>query len=656
MKIIKTVCARDCPDTCFVDATVKDGKLIKTKGCEDSPFTQGFTCPRGVGDVDRVYSDKRIKKPYVKSGKSITESFKDTYWEDAISKVSKALKETIEEHGKESVLLYDYPGNQSFLAWQYPRRLWNAIGATTTDYALCSNSGHEGIAQHYGLTYGIQPSKISEYKIIVFWGNNAKISAPHQWVLAQKAKKENNAIIVCVDPRNSETAQSSDLWIQPRPGSDVALCYGIAHQLILKKGVDKSFISKWTSGYTEYSIEAEKWPAVRVEKITNVRALDIQNLTDLFIENNGSVAFMIGLGLNKSNQGAESVRAVSLLPALMGEHRGFYYSNSRGYTADWGYINGNVQTNNKGKVVNQVSIGDRIENGEFKFIFVLGANPSVTLPNSNSVIKGLNRNDVFVVVQDTHWSETAELADVVLPAPTYLEKTDINFSDHHPYNRLSNKAVEPLFDSKDEVWVMHELAKKLMPDCQWLFEDPWDALKVALSGTYKNGDFDDILKGESLEIKLKKENAYQTVSGRIEFSSNSAVNNYISKLPFQEQLDSAKGTYVLLNSSIPKYTNSQFTDVYGPIPEIVWINSQDANEIGVVSGDLVELYNDYGVVTVKATVTNRTPSGVCWAPRPLIGLNGQPLNTLVPGVSQELGGGPMFNSTRIRINRIDDNI
>jgi anaerobic selenocysteine-containing dehydrogenase len=316
---------------------------------------------------------------------------------------------------------------------------------------------------------------------------------------------------------------------------------------------------------------------------------------------------------------------------------------------NWGYISGAHLSQNEGKVVNQVSIGDRLEAGEFKFVFVLGTNPVVTLPNQSAVRKGLNRKDVFVVAHDTHWSETTEYANVALPAPTYLEKKDVNLSDHHLYSRLSEQAVEPLGESKHEIWVMQELAKKFDQKDKWLFEDPWEALHKTLTESYQEGDLQDVLDGSVLRLKLRPYNEYQTPSGKIEFAASKASDIGVGALPTQETLKGGGDWFTLLNSSIPKYTHSQFTDVYGPIPQVIWINPNEAADLGIQDEDIVEIYNELGSVTLRAKLTEKISTSTLWAPRPLIGLNGNPLNILSPGTSQNIGGGPVFNSIKVKI-------
>jgi anaerobic selenocysteine-containing dehydrogenase len=455
-------------------------------------------------------------------------------------------------------------------------------------------------------------------------------------------------MLVSVDPRRSETSESSDLWINPRPGSDVALSYGIARYLIEHNKIGEKFIEEWTTGYDKFRTEVEKWTPKRVEEATNLTWRRVEELCEVRAEKT-DVAFMIGLGLNKSSYGAESTRAVSLLPALLGQHRGFHYSDFKGRFVDWEYINGSKMSSGKSKVVEQVSVGPRLASGEFKFVFIKGSNPASTLPNQNAVRAGLSREDVFVVVHETHWTETAKLADVALPAATYLEKSDLNFSDHHLYTRLSAKAIEPLRECKHEIWVMQQLAESLGCTESWVFEDPWQALEKATMEAFQNGCFDDLLKGAVLKLRQRPVSEYQTPSGKIELYSSKAPEMDASPLPVQLPLNENEHWFTLLNSSLPSWTHSQFRDVYGPIPEIVWINPIDAENLGAKNGDDIILFNELGALTVEAIVTENVSKGVLWSPRPLSGKYGVPLNSLASSDPQTLGAGPRFNSIRVKI-------
>jgi anaerobic selenocysteine-containing dehydrogenase len=617
---------------------------MSTRGSEESPITQGFLCPRGVGDPKRVYSEERILYPHVKSGNE----FRRVSWSEVIELVARKLAGVLKDCSNESVLLYDYPGNQGFLSWQFSQRMWRTLGVTVTDGALCSTSGHTGIGLHYGFTYGLGYEEAVNCKAIVFWGNNAKVSSPHLWALSLRARKERGTTLISIDPRKSETSESCDLWINPCPGSDVALFYGIARYLIEHDKLAEKFIEEWTTGYDKFREEVENWTPKRVEEATNLAWRRVEGLCEILVGKT-PVGFMIGLGLNKSSQGAEATRAVSLLPALLGQHRGFHYSDSKGRFIDWDYINGSKMSSKKSKVVEQVSVGSRLSSGEFKFVFIKGSNPALTLPNQNAVRAGLSREDLFVVVHETHWTETAKLADVVLPAATYLEKSDLNFSDHHLYTRLSAKAIEPLGECKHEIWVMQQLAERLCCEEPWVFEDPWQALEKAAAEAFENGSFDDLLEGAVLKLRQRPTNEYQTPSGKIELYSSKALEIGARPLPTQLPLGEEEHLFTLLNSALPKWTHSQFRDVYGPIPQVVWINPADADTLGVKNGGDVTLFNEQGALTIEAVVTERVSRGVLWSPRPLTGKNGFPLNSLASGNPQTLGAGPRFDSIRVRV-------
>ncbi len=629
-------------------AKVVGGRLTSIKGDEKHFLTRGFLCPRGVMDVERLYKN-RILYPHIRLREKPGRGFRRVSWNEALNLVAERLRSTLKDYGPKAVLHLEFAGNMGLITWYFSQRLWNAIGAVKTDYSICSKSGHEALSLHYGSSYGRLPEEIPDMKLLVFWGFNAAISAPHIWSLAREARRE-GALIAVIDPRRSETAERADLWISPRPGTDVALAYGVARHLIEEGYVDLDFIREWTEGYERYVSKVMEWSRSRVEELTGVEWSDIEELGEAYGSFKPSLT-LIGFGLQKSLQGAEAVRAVSLIPALLGLHRGFYYSNSRGWLIDIPYLTGE-RWRKPSRVVSQVSLGSRIERGEFKFIFIYNMNPLLTLPDQGALRRGLMRDDVFVVLHETHWTETADYSDVILPAPTFLEKEDLVIPYSHNYIRVSRRAVEPLGESRDEIWVMRELARRLGVKQDWIFEDPWEALRRALEGALENGAFEDLLQGKPLRLRMRNRAHYPTPSGKIEFYSKRAEEEGLPPLPSQF-LPEEEG-YILLNSATLNYTHTQFREVYGEIPAIVMINEGDAERIGIEKGGIVTLYNELGEVKVKAIVTDQVPKGVLWSPRQLRGLNGEPQNLLVTGETQRIGGGPIFNSTRVRI-RVDTN-
>jgi anaerobic selenocysteine-containing dehydrogenase len=358
---------------------------------------------------------------------------------------------------------------------------------------------------------------------------------------------------------------------------------------------------------------------------------------------------MIGIGLQKCDQGADQVRAVSFIPALLGLHRGFFYSNGDSFSINESLISGQALTDKTPRIVEQVALADLVKSGEFKFIYVSCMNPAMTLPNQHAFREGISRQDVFVVVHETHWTRTAQYADVVLPAPTYLEKEDLVIPWGHNYVQYSRRAVRPITDSRSEIWVMREIAKRLGLTEDWLYEDAWAAVELALENAFEGSGLESLRSGEMLTLKTKPKNNYSTPSGKIEFHSSRAVEIGLNPLPMQTPLCIEKGSFTLLTSATPKYTSTQFQEVYGPIPAIMAMNSRDAEKMGIKDGYIVTLANDHGQVQVKVAISDSVPEGVVWSPRQSEGLAGEPQNCLMSSNPQEIGSGPRFNSTSVTV-------
>ena len=651
MKTIQTVCPRDCYSTCSLEAQIDDnGWLVKLSGSSENPVTRGFTCMRSPKDPERVYKN-RILYPQIRNGSKPGRNFTRASWKEAFDTVSRQINTVLDRWGPEKLLLVHYAGNMGLLVEQFSQRLWKALGATETDHSICSLSGHAGLELHYGLGYGLQPEQLVNQNLILFWGFNPVVSAPHIWALANDARKQHGALIAVIDSRRSETAKKADLWIAPRPETDVALANGIANHLIQQNQIDGEFINAWTIGFDMYKEQVEKWTLEKTAAATGVQGRRIEKLAQVYGEHRPS-ATMIGIGFQKSNQGAQAVRAVSLLPSLIGQHRGFFYGNSSGIDVDTNYLTGQSLVRKSPKMTSQVALSDAVLAGEFKFIYVYGTNPALTLPNQTALRRGLVKSDVFMVVHDPHWNETIEFADVVLPATSYLEKEDIVVPWSHWHVRKSNRVIAPLGESKDEIEVMLGLAKRLNTGSEMVYEPPWEALEKAFDGALAKDTFQQLLDGNQVQMKYKPLDEYQTSSGKIEFVSESDGKKGSTDFPYFEPTKTGPDEYLLLNSAVREYTHTQFQDIFGPIPAIVWINPQDAEKNGIKNNDEVFLTNTLGKINASTQITDDVPVGVLWSPKQFPGKNGVPFNTVCPSTPQHLGGGPVFNSTVVRIESV----
>ncbi len=651
MKTIQTMCPRDCYSTCSLVASVNDsGRLVGLKGSSEHPVTRGFTCIRSPKDPKRVYQN-RILYPQIRTHFKPGRTFDRTSWDDALDRVTNRMKTVLEKWGPEKLLLVGYAGNMGLLVEQFPQRLFKALGASETDHSICSLSGHAGLGLHYGLSYGLQPEQLQDRKLIVFWGVNPVVSAVHFWALANEARKKKGALIAVIDSRRSESAQKADIWLAPRPGTDVALAHGIANCLIQSGHMDSDFIDNQTVGFDTYKKQTQQWTLEKTAKATGVPEHLVEKLAHIYGKHKPGATIM-GIGFQKSNQGAEAVRAVSLLPTLTGLHRGFFFTNNAGTFVDKEYLNGQSLVTKSPKVVSQVALGDALLDGEFKFIYICGTNPALTLPNQTAFRRGIIKNDVFVVVHDPHWNETADFADVVLPATSYLEKDDIIVPWSHRHIRKLNRVIEPLGESKNETDVMVDLAKRLNIDSPIIHEPPWEALEKAFDGALETGSFKDLLEGNQVCLKFRHPDEYQTPSGKIELYPQRAEKKGSTPFPDFKPLKLGPGDFILLNSAVKEYTHTQFQDIFGNIPAIVWIHPKDAQKYNITDQDDLYLTNALGKIRVAAQITRNVSEGVLWSPKQSPGREGVPFNILCPSTPQKLGGGSVFNSTVVKIENI----
>ena len=646
MQTIRTVCARDCYDTCTLLARVdKAGRIVSIKGDPDHPITQGTVCPRGAADGKRRLKN-RIDGPHRRqNGTHIRIG-----WDEALDRVGEKLDQTLNRFGPAAVLHLDYAGNTGMITSGFAKRLWYAIGATRTDGAVCSRSGHTGIALHYGASYGQQPEAVLHQKLIVFWGVNAAVSFPHLFRLALKARNHARARIVVIDPHRNQTAQKADLHLQPRPGTDVALAYGLLKFFIANGHTDPAFINQWTRGFDQLAEAVEGWTLDKTAAGTGIEVDRLRQLGNWYAELQSSLTH-IGIGMQKNDRGADQARAVSFIPAVLGLHRGFFYGNGSAWSIDSDLISGRSLVARNPEIIPQVAVADRLNAGTFKFVFISGINPAVTLPNSNVLNAGLARPDVFSVVQDSHWTHTARKADLVLPVPVYLEKEDVIIPWTHRHINFSPKVAEPAVDCRTETTIMREVAGRLDRREAWLFEEPWPAVEAALADAVENGRPADLLSGRTLKLTSRSLQNYPTPSGRIEFVSQRAAAAGYDPLPIPRTAGEAPSDadFILITSATRRYTHSQFQETYGPIPAVVEIHPEDAAVLGILEGQAVVLENEFGAISAAAKITAQVLPGVLWCPRQFADTRGRPQNSLMSSDPQQIGRGPRFNSTRVSL-------
>ncbi|AJC72443.1 dehydrogenase [Thermococcus guaymasensis DSM 11113] len=633
-----SVCMRDCYDTCAMISELKDGKL-RVRGNPEHPITAGFLCPKGALLPKWFHAEDRLKRPLVRTGERGSGEFRETSWEEAITLVAKKLMEAIEKYGSESVLVYQYAGDRGVVNYAFPLRLFHYLNTAMLDYGVCDRAGQKALKDVYGTAVGLDPEELKNQKLLVYWGINAFWTNLHGFTFAKKHGLE----IWTVDVVKTETAKRSDRFFQIRPDTDVLLALGAAKIIIEEELYDKDFVRENVYGFEEFKNYVKTLSLDYVSTETGLSVEEIGTFAREFAEKRGVIH--IGYGFQRSLAGGEAVRAISILPALVGHRFGFIYDMK---TIDKSYAEGAFLRTKPAKRIPQVKLAEYLERGEIKFIYIYNSNPLASLPNQNRLRKALEESDVFIVTHDIFLTDTALYSDVVLPANTFFERLDIAEGYYHRYVAL-NEPVARLY-GKSNSEVTRLLARVLDIKNPYLYESDEEVIRKILE---LNGLSWEEIKAKGFVKIPEKPRKWETPSGKIEFYSQRAVERGLSPFPEYRKF---KGNYPLrlLTPTHRMTITSQYHNTHGMIDPKLYINPTDANERGIKDGDTVEVFNEYGRVRTKAKLTEDLPRGVVllykafWPA--LLGWNANFLTT--DKTVEEYGNGSAYHSTWVDVRRV----
>lgn len=633
-----SVCMRDCYDTCSMISEFKKGKL-SVRGNPEHPITAGFLCPKGALLPKWFHSPERLKNPLIRTGERGSGNFRETSWEKAMELVAGKLRETIDKYGSESVLVYQYAGDRGVVNYAFPLRLFHYLNTAVLDYGICDRSGQEALKDVYGTAVGLDPEGLKRQKLIVYWGVNPFWTNVHGFMLAKRSNLETWT----VDVVKTETAKRSDRFFQVRPETDVLFALGAAKLIVENELYDKGFVSENVHGFEEFRRYVGSIDIALVEKETGLSREEIENFAFGFAEKRGVIH--IGYGFQRSLSGGEAVRAIAILPALVGHPFGFIYDMS---TIDKSYAGGEFLRTKPPKRIPQVKLAEYIEKGEIKFLYIYNSNPLASLPNQRKLRKALKESDVFVVTHDIFLTDTALYSDVVLPANTFFERLDIADSYYHRYVAL-NEPVARLY-GKSNSEVTRLLAKALGIENPYLHESDEEVIRKILE---LNGLSWEELKEKGFLRVPEKPRKWETPSGKIEFYSQRAVERGLSPFP---EYKKRKGKYPLklLTPTYRMTITSQYHNTYGMIDPNLYMNPHDAEERGISEGDEVEVFNDSGRIKTTVKLTEDVPRGVVllykafWAK--LLGWNANFLTT--DETVEDYGNASAYHSTWVEVKRV----
>jgi anaerobic selenocysteine-containing dehydrogenase len=705
MKVVHAVCSHDCPDSCGVLVTVDEatGRAVKMQGDPSHPVTRGFLCGKVAKYLDRVYSPDRLLYPMRRKGVPKgrlaqgheAEAFERISWDEALDEVAARLKTIAAEFGPESVLPYSYAGTIGKLGYgSMDRRFFHRLGASQLDRTICSTAGGVALLSVYGVKLGTAPQDFVHAGLIIAWGANVHGNNVHLWPFIEEARRK-GAKLVVIDPYRTRTAALADEHLAINPGTDAALALGMMH-VILNMGLeDREYIARCTTGFdelkahalrSEYSVESVA-VATGISCETIVRLARAYAMAGRTGEKRPAV-IRLNYGIQRSENGGTAARAVCMLPLLAGA---------------WKYKGGGLQLSTSGsfpfndtalqmpelmqasplgraaRVVNMsllgqalTMLGNRAEDGPpVKALFVYNSNPAAIAPNQNDVLRGMLRKDLFTVVHEQFFTDTADYADVLLPAPTFLELKDVQGAYGHLFTQVSERAIAPLGEAKSNVALFGELARR-MGFTERCFGDREDALidqALETDHPWFSGITRERLEREGhIPLQLPADSAgevlpfstvewFKTPSGRGEF-----VPVPVFTAPTESRAHAAKGAYPLefLPRKADNYMNSTFANIpphqrmESRTAGVLEMHRTDAVARAIVTGDEVEVFNGRGRVALKALVNAQVSAGVVAARLDWnkLSAGGGNVNALTSETLTDIGGGPTFYSTLVEVRKV----
>ncbi len=669
---VKGACPHDCPDTCALHITVENGVAVKVGGDPDHPPTHGALCTKVARYPERTYHAQRLLQPMRRVGRKGQGRFEPISWDEALATIASRLQ-AIARVDPQAILPYSYAGTMGYVQGEgMAGRFFNRLGASRLDRTICAAAGGAGLIHTLGAKVGMDVEAFEQSRLILIWGSNSITSNLHFWTFAQRAKRQ-GARLIAIDPLRTDTAEKCHQHIALRPGSDAALALAMAHVLIREDLLDHDYIAQHTLGFEALAARAAQYPPERAAALCGI---DAQVIIELAREYGRTrpAAIRLNYGVQRTHGGANAVRAVACLPALVGAWRepagGLLLSSSAMMPERADLERPELAPAGERRVVNMSTIGDALtQDDRLRALVVYNSNPVAVAPESEKVIAGFAREDLFTVVIEHFQTDTADFADILLPATTQLEHFDLHKTYGHWYLMANEPAIAPLGQARSNSEIFRQLASAMGFTEPALQASDEALAREAIDWSHPR------LAGESLEsvraagwVRLKIASApfaqggFPTPSGRCEFHSDRLAALGLDPLPdYLPPYEAPTAQYPLSCLSPPgrNFMNSTFVNIEslrGRDPEpACMLHPQDAAERGISDGQMLRVFNERGAFEARAQVSDRARPGVVaawgvWWHK--LAPGGRNVNAVTSQKLTDLGAGPTFYDCHVQVEPV----
>ncbi|RMF37818.1 MAG: molybdopterin oxidoreductase family protein [Planctomycetota bacterium] len=669
-RTLPSVCPLDCPDTCSLRITVDGARMVRVAGTPDHPITQGFACVKLARYPERQHHRDRLLYPLRRIGPKGAGRFETIDWDTALNCIVDQLARNIDRFGEQSVLPYCYAGTMGLIERDYPLAFFRGLGAAELDQTICAASGGAGWESVYGPhKMSTPPEEVPHARLIVLWGINAVRSSSHLIPLVKRAQAA-GAHVLHIDPYRNETSRVADEFWQVQVGTDAALALALGGEILRLGGQDASYLAAHAVGLADYAEACQQWPVPRAAEFCGIPADAIRQLARRMVAC-PQTYIKIGYGMTRNEGGGNATAAIALLPALIGawQHRGGGggISTSGAFRLNTARYSGLHLRKPHRRVVNQNQLGRALEDTDqpISSLFVFNSNPAVVAPDSASVRRGLLRDDLFTVVLEHFQTDTADYADIVLPATTFVEHPDVYASYGHYHLQWAEPILPPPGDCRPNSWVFRELAARMglsdpvfQMSTEELVEDLLDSRHPFLSGiTWQRLRRERSVRLNLPEPFLPYAQGSNFPDGKIRFAPSP------QQIDFREQptdafplrLISPPGPFILNTTmgNVPSIIRAA-----GGEP-VVLVHPQDAARSSVRHGDRARIRSRYGAIVRKVEVSDRARPGVVvalgqwWAK---LAPDGRSLNELTSQELTDLGGGSLFGNPTVAVEPLDSDL
>ncbi len=679
VQVFHSACPHDCPSTCALEVERLDPQTIgRVRGASANTYTAGVICAKVARYAERVHHPDRLTKPLRRIGaKGLgREAFEEISWDEALDIVAAELTRAAEKHGPETVWPYFYAGTMGLVQRDGIERLRHAMGYSRQHSTFCSKLSDSGWQAGVGAKWGVDAREMADSDLIVIWGANPVSTQVNVMTHATRARKNRGAKIVVVDPYETESAKQADIHLMPNPGTDGALACAVMHVLFRDGFADREYMTKYTDGHRELEAHLATRTPEWASEITSIPVAEIEAFAKLYGSTRRSY-LRLGFGFTRSRNGAVQMFSASCLPAVTGAWQypggGALYAHGGIYNVDKTLIEGLDVRDTNVRLLDQSRIGpiltgdprDLGDGPPVTALFIQNTNPMNVAPDLGKVREGFMREDLFVCVHEQFMTETAEMADIVLPATTFLEHDDIYVAGGHTHLQVTRAVIAPLGETRSNHDVLCALAERLGASHPGFEMDAWGLMDETLrcSGY---GDAQSVWEGHWTDRALPFEeahflNGFGHPDGKFHFAPDwSAIGGNHHGMPplpdHDPNIDNRDEAHPfrLVTAPSRNYLNSSFTETATSRsregrPE-AQIHPDVCAELGLAVGDAVRIGNAQGSVMVHVRPTDGVRRGTVivesiWPNRAFV--EGIGINLLISAEAGRPNGGAVFHDTAV---------